>query len=244
MAKVKTAYVCTECGEDYSKWVGQCTSCHAWNTVSEVRLGVAKSSRANYGATNSSNARSGYAGAASNASVQVLADVEFKEIERRPTGFTELDRVLGGGLVPGSSILIGGDPGAGKSTLLLQVMCALSEMTSTLYVTGEESPQQVAMRARRLGLSADKLKIFAETSLETLLTQAQVEKPAVMVVDSIQVMHREDISSAPGSVSQVRECAAELVRFAKQTETVLFLVGHVTKEGNLAGPRVLEHMID
>lgn len=245
MAKVKTAYVCTDCGEDYSKWVGQCGSCNAWNTISEVRLGSATKSsgaRPNYG-TAASGAKKGYAGAV-NSQVQILADVEFTEIERRPTGFGELDRVLGGGLVPGSSVLIGGNPGAGKSTLLLQVMCALSQQTSTLYVTGEESPQQVAMRARRLGLKADKLKILAETSLEALLTQVQIDKPAVMVIDSIQVMHREDIASAPGSVSQVRECAAELVRFAKQTETVLFLVGHVTKEGNLAGPRVLEHMID
>lgn len=239
MAKTKTAYVCTDCGADYTKWMGQCTACSAWNTLSEVRLGAARSK--------ATSARSGYAGAASGkgaSQVQVLSEVEFSEIERRPTSFAELDRVLGGGLVPGSSVLIGGDPGAGKSTLLLQVMCALSEQTEVLYVTGEESPQQVAMRARRLGLKADKLKILAETSLEALLEQVQINRPTVMVVDSIQVMYREDITSAPGSVSQVRECAADLVRFAKQTETVLFLVGHVTKEGSLAGPRVLEHMID
>ena len=239
MAKTKTAYVCTDCGADYTKWVGQCTACGAWNTISEVRLSTAKS--------RASGARSGYAGAAAGQGgngIQVLSEVEFSEIERRPTGFVELDRVLGGGLVPGSSVLIGGDPGAGKSTLLLQVMCALSEKAEVLYVTGEESPQQVAMRARRLRLQVDRLKILAETSLEALLDQVQINRPAVMVVDSIQVMHREDIASAPGSVSQVRECAADLVRFAKQTETVLFLVGHVTKEGNLAGPRVLEHMID
>jgi len=242
MAKTKTAYVCTDCGADYTKWIGQCSACSAWNTISEVRLSSIKS--------RSSSSRSGYAGAAlghagnSHSQIQVLSEVEFSEIERRPTSFAELDRVLGGGLVPGSSVLIGGDPGAGKSTLLLQVMCALSEQAEVLYVTGEESPQQVAMRARRLGLKTDNLKILAETSLETLLEQVQINRPAVMVIDSIQVMHREDISSAPGSVSQVRECAADLVRFAKQTETVLFLVGHVTKEGNLAGPRVLEHMID
>ena len=230
MAKTKTAYVCTDCGADYTKWMGQCTACGAWNTLSEVRLGSAKSAK--------SSSRAGYAGAVSGngavgfSQVQVLSEVEFSEIERRPTSFVELDRVLGGGLVPGSSILIGGDPGAGKSTLLLQVMCALSEQTEVLYVTGEESPQQVAMRARRFGLQADKLKILAETSLEALLEQVQINKPSVMVVDSIQVMYREDITSAPGSVSQVRECAADLVRFAKQTETVLFLVGHVTKEGN------------
>ena len=228
MAKTKTAYVCTDCGADYTKWIGQCTACNAWNTVSEVRLSAARSR---------SSSRSGYAGAAPGYAgkgtnqVQVLAEVEFSEIERRPTGFEELDRVLGGGLVPGSSVLIGGDPGAGKSTLLLQVMCALSKQAEVLYVTGEESPQQVAMRARRLGLNVDQLKILAETSLEALLEQVQINRPAVMVIDSIQVMYREDITSAPGSVSQVRECAADLVRFAKQTETVLFLVGHVTKEG-------------
>lgn len=239
MAKTKTAYVCTDCGADYTKWMGQCTACSAWNTLSEVRLSAATKSK--------SASRSGYAGAVAGkgvSQVQVLSEVEFSEIERRPTSFAELDRVLGGGLVPGSSVLIGGDPGAGKSTLLLQVMCALSEQTEVLYVTGEESPQQIAMRARRLGLEADKLKILAETSLEALLEQVQINRPTIMVVDSIQVMYREDITSAPGSVSQVRECAADLVRFAKQTETVLFLVGHVTKEGNLAGPRVLEHMID
>lgn len=235
MAKTKTAYVCTDCGADYTKWMGQCAACSAWNTISEVRLGAVKSK--------SASGRSGYAGATDNR-IQLLSEVEFSEIERRPTGFAELDRVLGGGLVPGSSVLIGGDPGAGKSTLLLQVMCALSENTETLYVSGEESPQQVAMRARRLGLKTDQLKILAETSLESLLVQVQINRPTVMVIDSIQVMHREDITSAPGSVSQVRECAADLVRFAKQTGTILFLVGHVTKEGSLAGPRVLEHMID
>ena len=239
MAKSKTAYLCSDCGADYTQWIGQCTACNAWNTISEVRLSAIKS--------RVSGARSGYAGVASGPAgnrVRVLSEVEFSEIERRPTGSKELDRVLGGGLVPGSSILIGGDPGAGKSTLLLQVMCALAEKAEVLYVTGEESPQQVAMRASRLGVHVDKLKILAETSLEALLEQVHINRPAVMVVDSIQVMHREDIASAPGSVSQVRECAADLVRFAKQTETVLFLVGHVTKEGNLAGPRVLEHMID
>ena len=233
--KIKTAYVCNDCGADYSKWMGQCTACKAWNTISEVRIGSPKAV--------STAVRSGYAGAADN-KIQRLSDVEFAELERRPTGFAELDRVLGGGLVAGAAVLIGGDPGAGKSTLLLQVICALAEQAETLYVTGEESPQQVAMRARRLGLQTDKLNILAETSIESLMMHIQTNSPTVMVIDSIQVMHREDISSAPGSVSQVRECAADLVRFAKQTGTILLLVGHVTKEGNLAGPRVLEHMID
>ena len=235
MAKSKTAYVCTDCGADFGKWTGQCSVCGLWNTLSEVRLGS--------NTKPSSPRATGYSGSAG-APVQVLADVEFEEVERRLTGFAELDRVLGGGLVPGSSILIGGDPGAGKSTLLLQVLCSLAEQAETLYVTGEESPQQVAMRARRLSLPVDKLKVMAETSVEALMAQVQIKRPQILVVDSIQVMYREGISSAPGSVSQVRECAAELVRFAKQSGTVLFLVGHVTKEGSLAGPRVLEHMID
>ncbi len=236
MAKAKIAFVCTDCGADYSKWVGQCSSCNAWNTLSEVRLGTSARQK-------SVVSRQGYAGEGTSA-VQLLADVEVTETERLTAGFSELDRVLGGGLVPGSSVLIGGDPGAGKSTLLLQVACSLAATTEALYVTGEESPQQVAMRAQRLGLPADRLKILSETSLESLMLQVEQDRPRVMVVDSIQVMYREDISSAPGSVSQVRECAADLVRYAKQTQTVLFLVGHVTKEGNLAGPRVLEHMID
>ena len=160
------------------------------------------------------------------------------------SGLEELDRVLGGGLVPGSVVLIGGNPGAGKSTLLLQVMCTLSENMDALYVTGEESLQQVGMRAKRLGLPDRNLKMLAETNVERICQAAEQHKPRLLVVDSIQVMHSPDIPSAAGSVSQVRECAAFLIQFAKQTNTVLFLVGHVTKEGNLAGPKVLEHMID
>ena len=235
MAKSKTAFVCNECGSDYSKWQGQCADCGTWNSLSEIRLGSAKSVK--------SASRSGFAGAAG-AQIKKLSEVELEQAERRPSGFKELDRVLGGGLVPGSTVLIGGEPGAGKSTLLLQVMCTLAETMNTLYCTGEESPQQVAMRAHRLDLNRDKLQILAETSLESLMLQIEREKPDILVVDSIQVMHREDISSAPGSVSQVRECAADLVRMAKQTQTILVIVGHVTKEGSLAGPKVLEHMID
>ena len=235
MAKSKTAYVCNECGSDYSKWQGQCSDCGTWNSLTEFRLGSSKAAK--------QASRSGFAGVAG-ATIKKLSEVELDQVERRPSGFGELDRVLGGGLVPGSTILIGGEPGAGKSTLLLQVMCSLAEQVNTLYCTGEESPQQVAMRAHRLGLKRDKLQILAETSLESLMLQVEREKPEILVIDSIQVMHREDISSAPGSVSQVRECAADLVRFCKQTQTILFLVGHVTKEGSLAGPKVLEHMID
>ncbi|HEY5718224.1 MAG TPA: DNA repair protein RadA [Motiliproteus sp.] len=236
MAKQKSAYVCTDCGSEYSKWQGQCNDCSAWNTLSEVRLGPATPHHTKF---------SGYAGAASQqAEVKRLAEVDLADLPRFTSHCSEFDRVLGGGLVPGSAILIGGSPGAGKSTLLLQTLCQLAEQHEALYVTGEESLQQVAMRAQRLGLPTDKLKMFSETNVETIIQVAQQHRPKAMVVDSIQVMHMADIQSAPGSVSQVRESAAYLTRFAKQTHTTLFLVGHVTKDGSLAGPKVLEHMID
>lgn len=234
--KPATAYVCNECGADFAKWQGQCGECGAWNSLSEVRLAAARPTASRRGS-------GGYAGAADGA-VKVLADIAVDEIPRIATGARELDLVLGGGLVPGSCILIGGEPGAGKSTLLLQTLCALAEQHSTLYVTGEESPQQVAMRAQRLGLPLDQVRVMAETSTETICATARTLKPRILVVDSIQVMHLDDIASAPGSVSQVRESAAMLVRYAKETHTVLLLVGHVTKDGSLAGPKVLEHMID
>jgi len=233
--KKSSAYVCNDCGADYTKWQGQCGECHAWNTLSEVRMAVVKSS--------SSAGRGGYAGAG-DAEVSLLSDIEIDELPRIPTGAGELDLVLGGGLVTGSCVLIGGEPGAGKSTLLLQTLCHLAESHKCLYVTGEESPQQVAMRAKRLGLPTHKVSIMAETSAETVCNTALRQQPKILVVDSIQVMHCEDISSAPGSVSQVRESAALLIRLAKQSGIILLLVGHVTKEGSLAGPKVLEHMID
>lgn len=237
MAKQKTAYVCNDCGSDYSKWQGQCSDCGAWNTLTEVRLGSPR-------AVNQQKI-SGYAGTAGgNAQVQRLSEVELEDMPRFSTACSELDRVLGGGLVPGSAILIGGHPGAGKSTLLLQTLCQLAESMSALYITGEESLQQVALRARRLGLPTDKLNMLSETNVEQICQVASQHQPKVMVVDSIQVMHMDDIQSAPGSVSQVRESAAFLTRYAKQSNTVLFLVGHVTKDGSLAGPKVLEHMID
>lgn len=240
MARQKTAYVCNDCGADYTKWQGQCTACNAWNTLTEVRLASAKTS------TNETrNVRfDGYAGGANQQAVVSLSEVALGEMPRFSSGAGELDRVLGGGLVPGSAVLMGGHPGAGKSTLLLQTMCYLAEQMPALYVTGEESLQQVAMRASRLGLPTGQLKMLSETSVETICETAQALKPKVMVIDSIQVMHMADVQSAPGSVSQVRESAAYLTRFAKQTGTVLFLVGHVTKDGSLAGPKVLEHMID
>ncbi len=236
MAKAKTAYVCNECGADYSKWQGQCSACQAWNTLSEVRLGAVSSAAAK-------PRYDGYAGQTSQR-VMKLSDVDLADMPRIGTGTEELNRVLGGGLVPGSAILIGGHPGAGKSTLLLQIMCYLAETMPALYVTGEESLQQVAMRAHRLGLKAEHLKMLSETSVEAVCQVASELKPKVIVIDSIQVMHMAEIQSAPGSVAQVRESAADLTRYAKQTGTVLFLVGHVTKDGSLAGPKVLEHMID
>ncbi|NLJ91601.1 MAG: DNA repair protein RadA [Aeromonadales bacterium] len=236
MAKSKTAFVCGECGAEFPRWQGQCSECKEWNTVTEIRLAPAKSA--------SRNSRFvGYAGVQEN-KVQTLDEVALAEVPRIPSGFHELDRVLGGGMVPGSAILIGGNPGAGKSTLLLQVMCGLASRMKTLYVTGEESLQQVAMRAQRLGLPRDQLRMLSETSVEQVCHVAQTEKPAVIVIDSIQVMHVAEVQSAPGSVSQVREAAAQLTRFAKQQGIVVLMVGHVTKEGALAGPKVLEHCID
>ncbi|MEP1473082.1 MAG: DNA repair protein RadA [Halieaceae bacterium] len=239
MAKQKTAFVCNDCGSDYAKWQGQCSDCSAWNTISEIRLGPSGGSGRSAGG---GGKRGGFAGKLADA--QVLKDIDFQDLPRFSSGAEEFDRVLGGGLVPGSAILVGGNPGAGKSTLLLQTMCHLASTMEALYITGEESPQQVAMRAQRLGLATDKLRLMAETNIEAIVAAADQYKPKVLVVDSIQVVHTDDIASAPGSVSQVRECAAYLTRLAKQTGTVLFLVGHVTKEGSLAGPKVLEHMID
>ncbi|MGP4843787.1 DNA repair protein RadA [Marinobacter sp. 1Y8] len=239
MAKTKTAYVCTECGADYAKWQGQCTACSAWNTISEMRGVSAKTSSAG----NQRGSRfEGFAGSLSG--VQSLDSISLSEQSRISSGMRELDRVLGGGLVEGSAILMGGHPGAGKSTLLLQTVCNLAQQLPALYVTGEESLQQVALRAKRLGVPTKDLKMLSETSVERIIQIAEVEKPRILVVDSIQVMHISDVESAPGSVSQVRESAAYLTRFAKQTGTILFLVGHVTKDGSLAGPKVLEHMID
>jgi DNA repair protein RadA/Sms len=238
MAKQKTAFVCTECGSDYSKWQGQCSDCGAWNTVTEVRLGPA----GRRGAAISAGNRAGFAGARPEA--KLLSDIATEEVVRIASGAGEFDRVLGGGLVPGSAILVGGSPGAGKSTLLLQTLCHLARGRPCLYITGEESLQQVALRARRLGLPLDQLRLMAETNVENILAALEGDRPDVVVVDSIQVVHSDDIASAPGSVSQVRECAAALTRYAKQSGSVLLLVGHVTKDGSLAGPKVLEHMID
>jgi DNA repair protein RadA/Sms len=233
MGRAKTVYVCTECGAQAGKWAGQCPDCGAWNSMTE-----------SVAATASGNPRfAGYAGTAGVA-VQSLAEVPVDEDSRTPTGLAELDRVLGGGLVAGAVVLIGGDPGIGKSTLLLQSLASLSERLSTLYVTGEESARQVSLRAARLGVQQAGVDLLTETAVERILAVAEKDRPQAMVIDSIQTIYTESLQSAPGSVAQVRESAARLVRFAKQTGTALFLVGHVTKDGQLAGPRVLEHMVD
>ncbi len=234
MVKAKVVYACSQCGGQSPKWSGQCPDCGAWNSLVE-ELPVSQLRRGGSG--------TGYAG--KSAEVQSLATIEpADEGNRTSTSMDELDRVLGGGLVPGSVVLIGGDPGIGKSTLLLQALAHLSQHESALYVTGEESPQQVSLRAHRLGLKTDRLQLLAETHVESVLTTAQKLKPRVMVIDSIQTVYTDQLQSAPGAVGQLRESTAQLVRYAKQSGTALFLVGHVTKEGQLAGPRVLEHMVD
>ena len=232
MAKAKRIFGCTECGATQPKWAGQCTDCGAWNTMVET---LAES-----GAR--SDSRSGWAGG--QVQLKTLADVSIAEVPRFSTQSKELDRVLGGGLVDGSGVLQGGDPGIGKSTILLQTMCSLAQHIPALYVSGEESQQQVAMRGRRLELPLDQLKVLTETCVESIIAVAQRENPRVLVIDSLQTIYTEQLQSAPGGVAQVRESTALLVRFAKQTGTAIFLVGHVTKEGSLAGPRVLEPMVD
>ena len=234
MTKRKTAYVCNECGAEFPRWQGQCSECKAWNTITEIVVSQTKTSR---------QSGLGYAGQVPSA-VTVLNAINVEALPRFSSGISELDRVLGGGIVPGAVMLMGGSPGAGKSTLLLQVMCKLAQHITTLYVTGEESLQQVAMRAKRLSLPDDKLLMLAETNVDIVCQLALQHKPKLMVIDSIQVMQLDDIQSAPGSVSQVRECAAALTRFAKQQHISMFIVGHVTKDGSLAGPKVLEHCID
>ncbi len=230
MARPKVAYLCSECGAAFGKWFGQCPECGSWNTVQEQAVPVAAGGAA------------GYAG--QRTPVRSLAQIAVAKTPRRSTGIGEFDRVLGGGLVPGSVVLIGGDPGIGKSTVLLQAACHLSREAGVLYVSGEESLEQIALRARRLGVATGRLLFAAETVVENIIATAEAERPAVLVVDSIQTCQTADIQAPPGSVSQVREAAAHLTRFAKGSGTAVFLVGHVTKSGDLAGPRVLEHIID
>lgn len=231
MAKTKVTHSCQSCGAQFPKWSGQCLGCGAWNTLVEEVTLISRHPR-----------HQGYAGV--EPAITTMSEVTLQSESRIATGLKELDRVLGGGLVFGSVVLIGGDPGIGKSTLLLQTLCYLSQQHKVLYVTGEESLQQVTLRARRLGLPEDQLLLLADTNIERIIKCAQQEKPHVIVIDSIQTVHTDLLPSAPGGVGQVRESAAQLVSFAKQTNIALFLVGHVTKEGTLAGPRVLEHMVD
>ncbi|MFN2333277.1 MAG: DNA repair protein RadA [Wenzhouxiangellaceae bacterium] len=235
MAKAKTMYVCGECGASQPKWSGQCPDCGVWNSLEEARSETA--------AAGSGPRGGGWTGQASGRVVS-LGAVRAADTPRFGSGLSELDRVLGGGLVPGSVVLIGGDPGIGKSTLLLQSQAAIAAERKALYVTGEESAAQVAMRARRLGLDPGVLDCLTETRLETVLATAAANKPDFMVIDSIQTVWSDALQSAPGAVAQVRECASRLVQYAKQTGCAVVLVGHVTKEGALAGPRVLEHMVD
>ncbi|MCF8056928.1 MAG: DNA repair protein RadA [Desulfocapsa sp.] len=231
--KQETAFVCTDCGADFSRWLGQCSVCKEWNTVKEVRLGT----------TRPTGRGTGYSGKRS--TVQLLSEVDRSTAQRLPTGIAEFDRVLGQGIVCGSVVLIGGAPGAGKSTLLLQ---ALANSAATgipvLYVSGEESPQQIAGRADRLGLPADNIKMLAETSVEEICKVMDQEKPQIVVIDSIQVVHSQASESAPGSISQVRESAAALTQYAKESNTSIFMVGHVTKDQSLAGPMTLSHIVD
>ncbi len=230
MARARSQFVCSECGGASAKWQGQCPHCESWNTLSETRVEA------------SSGNRFSAAGAAS--TVHSLGAVQAKELPRLATGVEEFDRVLGGGLVEGGVVLLGGDPGIGKSTLLLQALAQMSGKVGVLYVTGEESVAQVALRARRLGIDGRAVRLQAEIGLERILASLADEKPVVAVIDSIQTLYSGELQSAPGSVAQVRECAAQLTRVAKQTGVSVVLIGHVTKEGALAGPRVLEHMVD
>lgn len=237
--KTKSIYVCSDCGGESPQWQGQCRDCGAWNTYSVLNISAGSASKSG----NKLARVNSYAGEHSDV-VLDLAEIPEEKLTRISSHLEELDRALGGGIVQGSVNLIGGDPGIGKSTLLLQVTCGLSQNLKVLYITGEESLQQVSLRAKRLGLEAPKLRLYAETCVELILNQVQKEKPDIIVIDSIQTMYTEQVPSAPGSVSQVRESAAALVRYAKKNHTALFFVGHVTKEGALAGPRVLEHMVD
>jgi DNA repair protein RadA/Sms len=235
MAKARTAFTCSECGGMSSRWTGQCGDCKAWNTMVETVVETAGVNRMS---------QTQHKSLAQTAPVLSLADIEAVDVPRFTTGIEEFDRVLGGGLVAGGVVLIGGDPGIGKSTLLLQALANIASVKSTLYVSGEESGAQIALRARRLAVDAKDLKLQAEIQLEKILGTLADLKPEVAVIDSIQTVYSDALTSAPGSVAQVRECAAQLTRVAKQTGVTIILVGHVTKEGALAGPRVLEHIVD
>ncbi len=232
---VKTVFICSDCGAHYPKWTGQCQECGQWNTLSESKLQAD---------SKSSGSKKRFTEFVEPRAVQLLSAVQSSEVSRISTGQNEFDRVLGGGLVPGSVVLLGGDPGIGKSTLLLQALSAISSNSLVLYVSGEESVEQIAIRAKRLNVSGSSIQIVADNLLERTLKACQTSSPQVLVIDSIQTFYSESFQSAPGSVTQVRETAAAFVRLAKQTGCVVLLIGHVTKDGHLAGPRILEHMVD
>ena len=234
VAKAKTVFICTECGDASPKWLGKCPSCEAWNTLVESVAEPAPSAT-----------RNRFAPLVKTAELATLSEIEISDVLHTPSGLGELDRVLGGGFVPGGVVLIGGDPGIGKSTLLLQALDALQRKgMRTLYITGEESGAQVALRSRRLDLDQSQVQVLAEIQLEKILATLAKAKPGIAVIDSIQTVYSDQLTSAPGSVAQVRECAAHLTRAAKSSGVCVVLVGHVTKDGALAGPRVLEHMVD
>jgi len=231
MAKPRTVFACQSCGFQSPRWLGRCPECQSWNSLVEERQSAAVESTR-------------YALTAAMPEALPITAVAGQHDVRRQSGLDELDRVLGGGVVPGSVVLIGGDPGIGKSTLVLQALAALARAGTALYVSGEESPQQIKLRADRLGIRADRLLVLAETSLERIISHVKTTAPAVLAIDSIQTMYTEELGSAPGSIGQVRECAARLVVLSKSSNLATFLIGHVTKEGSFAGPRVLEHMVD
>ena len=236
MVKSKVCFSCQECGAIFNKWNGQCSSCLAWNTIVEDSGAIQSGKHERY---------SGYAGNKSDSSITALSDVSVSEKTRLSLKCSEFDRVLGGGLVAGSVVMLGGDPGIGKTTLLLQTLANLAQLdTNVLYITGEESLEQIGLRARQIKIPMNNMYLLSETQVETIISKVKKHKPTVLVIDSIQTIYSSEIQSAPGCVSQVRESAMRIVQFAKQTGTTIFLIGHVTKEGALAGPRVLEHMVD
>ena len=228
MAKKKSIYFCQNCGHEENKWLGQCPACKEWNTFVEEKITTSKSAAA--------------ARLDSEMQVLGLSEVKLDDTLRVQTGIQELDRVLGGGIVPGSMILVGGDPGIGKSTLLLQVCQHLADVQDVLYISGEESLAQIKLRANRMGEFSDRLKLLCETNLDIIRSVIEKKRPATVIIDSIQTMYNEEVGSAPGSVSQVRESTNVLMQLAKGLGISIFIVGHVTKEGTVAGPRVLEHL--
>jgi DNA repair protein RadA/Sms len=231
MAKSKTVFICQNCGAESAKWIGRCPSCKEWNTYHEEIMVTASSRERPYLIGQEKR------------KPELLVDIRSDELNRRKTGINELNRILGGGMVPGSLILLGGEPGVGKSTLALQLALAINECT-TLYVSGEESEEQISLRAKRLGNSNPKCYIYSETELESIMVQSEKLKPGLIIIDSIQTTHTDMLESSAGSVSQVRECAAQLLKYSKTTGIPVFIIGHITKDGTLAGPKVLEHIVD